>query len=898
MESNPSSIYQDKLLICFYSDPNFFSLNLLENLLSKNCLVNVITKEVETWKENTSHLSKSLFGITHIKKHLFEKDYHYAIYCGGFNEIGNAYDDLNHFLQDPKTINIKRLVIFPFESFSFDNSKTFPLNDNLGVIYLGDIVGARLNLDSNLLISQNIKEILYNRNLTLRIGERFYPLFVSDATKIICKWLFSFGPYGKEIFLLGKEISVTDFWKANKKYIPELKLNYHNDENYRQIPRGYEVKIIESNLDLALSETYRWINAMWFKDEIPKKIKSKKSIPKIVFVNNVFPVKKNSQKNKPKNRSKYSKLYRTVIALLALILLSPFLTLGASLGLMYSSFKNFNNGDFDKIENSALISKTLFVVTRSQSAVLSKIPILGSIYSEALYVSQIGEIVSDLTIKAIPLMFEGSEVFEKILGNEIYDPTENIKTLSQGLRMSYDSTVQIQKVTKEANENKIYTSKLLSQKVDFERLKTLFSKGDNIVQNLSEILGKEDLKSYMLLFQNNMELRPTGGFIGSYGIMNFDGGRMSELIVNDVYSADGQLKGHVEPPVPIKNYLGEANWWLRDSNWDPDFTTSAQRAEWFLDKEVDQKVDGVIGTDLEVAKDILGYTGPVFLPDYNLNINQDNLYEKTQEEVEKNFFPGSRKKSSFLTALSRALLSEVVKLDNTKKVQVLKSIFTNLEERHIQIYLHEEVAQNAINQLGWSGIITKPNCGDGCEADFVGLVEANLGVNKANYFIKRSVDLTLNITPEEVSKTLYLKLDNIANPQLGPSGRYKTYIRILVPDNAEMQYVRSIVGSNIEELNMETSTIKGRKEVGVIVEVLGSQSKTIEFHWTDPVSLESTKYGLYIRKQAGVTDDPWNIQALSAYGDLGTKPQFSLTKDGSYRYNTILSRDFVSLFVW
>jgi len=112
--------------------------------------------------------------------------------------------------------------------------------------------------------------------------------------------------------------------------------------------------------------------------------------------------------------------------------------------------------------------------------------------------------------------------------------------------------------------------------------------------NLPSILGQDTNKNYLILFENNMELRPTGGFIGHTVLQNFGGGKLNGLDINDIYSADGQLKGHGEPPAPIKNYLGEANWWFRDSNWDPDFPTSAERAEWFLNKEMDQNFDGVI----------------------------------------------------------------------------------------------------------------------------------------------------------------------------------------------------------------------------------------------------------------------------------------------------------------
>jgi hypothetical protein len=87
--------------------------------------------------------------------------------------------------------------------------------------------------------------------------------------------------------------------------------------------------------------------------------------------------------------------------------------------------------------------------------------------------------------------------------------------------------------------------------------------GRVLAGNLPSILGKDGIKTYLILFQNNMELRPTGGFIGSYGLATFDSGRLTDLTINDVYSADGQLNGHVEPPAPIKDYLGEANWWLQ-----------------------------------------------------------------------------------------------------------------------------------------------------------------------------------------------------------------------------------------------------------------------------------------------------------------------------------------------
>lgn len=408
--------------------------------------------------------------------------------------------------------------------------------------------------------------------------------------------------------------------------------------------------------------------------------------------------------------------------------------------------------------------------------------------------------------------------------------------------------------------------------------------------NLPSILGQDINKNYLVLFENNMELRPTGGFIGSYGVANFGGGKLNGLDINDIYSADGQLKGHVEPPLPIKSYLGEANWWFRDSNWSPDFPTSAERAEWFLSKEVDREVDGVIAVDLQPIKDILNYTGPIFLPDYNLTITSDNLYEKTQEEAQANTFAGSRQKASFLTALSRTLITEIAKMNSKNKILVLRALYENLVGRHIQVYLHDQLLADALNKLNWDGKIQTYSCGDDCYSDFFGDVEANVGVNKANYFVKRKIDFNVNIDSQKITRYLTINLTNVANPSLGPSGIYKNYMRIMIPSEANLVGVKSVVGQSETNLLPEITQEKGRQEVGVYFEVTPGLSEDVVFEWQNPLPPASVgNYGLFVRKQAGVGADPIFIKINSI---------FSLTKGSTSTYNTNLAHDFFARVSW
>lgn len=124
-----------------------------------------------------------------------------------------------------------------------------------------------------------------------------------------------------------------------------------------------------------------------------------------------------------------------------------------------------------------------------------------------------------------------------------------------------------------------YSDEVLVEKIpEVKELMTKVRKGLSLVPDLVGLYRKQ---TYLVLLQNNMELRPTGGFIGSFALLTFNKGQLLDFEVRDVYSTDGQLKGHVEPPTELKEHLGEAGWYLRDSNWDPDFPTSAARAAWF-----------------------------------------------------------------------------------------------------------------------------------------------------------------------------------------------------------------------------------------------------------------------------------------------------------------------------
>lgn len=849
-----------QILVCLYSDANFLALSILESLLSKSFYVVIVTEDTERWRELTVHLKgNSRFSVVDLENTTNLQNFSYSIFCGGFIFKNKGYETFREFMSFKSVAGSKKLAIFPFETFSLKDDRFINNSENLSVVYMGDLLGPRIDLDSNLLMNQTINQIFVKRNVAFTAGEVFYPMFVGHVARVVTKWIFSFGPYGKKLLLMGPSVPSAVFGIANQKIIKDVKLKYNVRGKPRVLPKNLEKQSLSVNLNFILLETYKWIIKTFSRQRMPEKQKEK---------------------------SKYSKYFLSVTLITLFILALPLLTMSLSFGALYLSYKDIMGGKIETAKNKILKAKRLFAVGEQVSRVFTYIPGLGGIYRETGFMSYVGRRSMDSAGTATSLIKTTNDMFNNILGNAVYDPSVISQEISTEINQLYQDTSAIQALALDAQKSDVWAAKYLLSKVNFDRVKNYFKQGKVLAANLPRILGKDKRTTYLVLFQNNMELRPTGGFIGSFGLLTFDSGRMTDLTVNDVYSADGQLRGHVEPPTPIRYYLNEANWWLRDSNWDPDFQVSAKRAEWFLDKEIDTQVDGVLAVDLNTVSEMLNVTGPVFLADYNLNITGDNLYQETQAEVQNEFFPGSRKKASFLTALSRNLIGQIEKLEEKQKLLVLGVLLKGFDERHIQVFLHEEILQNTISSLGWGGEVLVPTCGESCYADLVGLVEANLGVNKANYFVSRNVDLMIGVDQGVVVRKLTLTINNSANPALGELGTYKVYIRALIPRDSSLVSAKAIMGENSENLLATVVESHGRQEAGVYTQILGGQSKKIEFNWTTKLQSGSTlsSYGLYIRKQAGVGNDPWNVTI-----DAGN---LALTKQGYYTYNTVLARDY------
>lgn len=440
---------------------------------------------------------------------------------------------------------------------------------------------------------------------------------------------------------------------------------------------------------------------------------------------------------------------------------------------------------------------------------------------------------------------------------------------------------------------------------------------DKLLSLFLSLAGFKEPRTYLLLLQNSMELRPTGGFIGSVAIASFADGRLTNLQVEDVYTFDGQLKGHVDPPTPIKELLGQEHWYLRDSNWDPDFKEAGERARWFYEKETGASVDGVIGISTPFIIDILAATGPIELSDYGDRITAENFYGKSIYYTQNDFFPGSTQKKDFLGSLSRTLLTTITSGKSVNTTTLFRALTTALGAHDLVMMFRDPQLQSLIEHYGWAGR-APPDAGctgtdeASCVFDPIIPVEANVGVNKVNYFVTRTLERNITIHTDgtrTASITTTIKNSSGGKDANAP---YRTYIRFVLPSGVSVTGV-SVDGVAIASRKgaalpivpyVETATVaSGQNAIGVALDVPSSKERTLVVSYTDPRPLSFGSSGaildVFTQKQAGITGEKVATTiTYPAEWTAGIEEQAStrqvrdfIAKPGQLKYNTTLTRD-------
>jgi hypothetical protein len=161
-----------------------------------------------------------------------------------------------------------------------------------------------------------------------------------------------------------------------------------------------------------------------------------------------------------------------------------------------------------------------------------------------------------------------------------------------------------------------------------------YSDIDAFINFTEKVMGFDQEKRYIFIFQNNNELRATGGFMGSFALVDVKNGKITNVEIpgGGFYDLKASFFEKIGAPSPL--HLVGYPWGVWDANWWPDFALSAKKIQWFLEKSRWPTVDGVISFNAGMIPNLIKLTGDIDLPQYDKHLTADNVILALQHAVE------------------------------------------------------------------------------------------------------------------------------------------------------------------------------------------------------------------------------------------------------------------------
>ena len=378
-------------------------------------------------------------------------------------------------------------------------------------------------------------------------------------------------------------------------------------------------------------------------------------------------------------------------------------------------------------------------------------------------------------------------------------------------------------------------------------------------------------RTYLILFQNSLELRPGGGFIGSFGILKIKDGAILHFSVHDTGNFDGRIPNTIEPPYPMRETLRINSWKLRDSNYAPDFSENAKKAEEFYRMgNGEEEFDGVIGITTDVLSSFLRVTGPVELAGFLGTYGADNAILDLEYQVEKGYVDQSiefGERKSVMGILGGEILGRLRELPLSQKYRLFLVMLQDLHQKDIQLYFKDEALQSEVEKAGWDGRFDRT-----WNNDFVFPVDANLNSFKSDYYVKRSYDYTVDLSKEVPHAILRVTYKHTAPKADWFAKDYQTFLRVYVPKGSFLEQSANTAKEPV------FGEYQGKKYFGALVQVPLGTEKTVTFEYALPKDLERDWYDLKIQKQAGLQDIPVKVTIIKKDGTKEEK-SFTLNRD-------------------
>jgi hypothetical protein len=422
-----------------------------------------------------------------------------------------------------------------------------------------------------------------------------------------------------------------------------------------------------------------------------------------------------------------------------------------------------------------------------------------SLFDMALAVSKAGSVALD-GLEPMLAMLEGNAA--------------NGSPLPRALAILSDAQPQLQTaqthIAEAARHRAEIDSSLLSPRLTgwmtrFDRYLPLMQTAFDGVGLLPSLLGAEGERTYLVLVQNNDELRATGGFISAIGLLRLDHGEIVEISFEDSYAVDDFTHPYPDSPAPILRYMGIDQWVFRDANWSPDFPTAAQKALELYRISRELEVDGVLAVDQYALQTIVDALAPIEVEAWSEPVTGRNVISLIRlawspDGQNTAGFDAAwwRQRKSFMSDIFHALQHKIESTPGQINWTALaRALLDTLDERHMQVWLAAPGNQAAdlLAQRGWDGAIRQHN------SDYVMVVDTNMGYNKANAAVDERLDYRVLVRADgsaQATLTIHYTNGSKHDKVCDPSPRYGAdyadlidrcywdYVRVYAPAGAQL----------------------------------------------------------------------------------------------------------------
>lgn len=610
----------------------------------------------------------------------------------------------------------------------------------------------------------------------------------------------------------------------------------------------------------------------------------------------------------------FLKFLKYALILLAALFFISLIILGTS----YRSFKNIVNESLSGKKELTASVETLkrknwpLALSQAESAqskfnaalndletvrknkIITNLPIFATQINDLEYLLKTAEILNRSLLRVLPLAQQLDEISSRSLNGDF--STLKTEDKENFLKLIYEAEPELNGL--KANLNlavlnleKIHRLGLLwplyrqisDLKNELQQATILMSRVTPLAKLLPILAGYPEASRFLLILQNNDELRPSGGFIGVYGILESKSGELSALITDDSYHVDMPAVGlwKLEPPAPIKKYLKVENWYFRDANWSPDWPTSAQKIEEIYQGEMNaakretRPFTGVAAINPDLVADLLRLVGPITVRDETYTA--DNFQPLLQYNVEvaykeQNISSWDRKE--IINELLNELKKRLFSLSANKWPELLKIIDRNIVTKNIQIYLNNNRSEELINRLGIGGEVKQAS------SDYLLVTDANLAAFKSDAVVKKQI--SYQVATEETNLKARLQLDYRHEGGFDwRTTRYRSYTKVYTPFGSQFLSLEGL-----DETTSDLSVINDEKLnktiFGFFISVEPGSSQQIILKYNLPTELDRKTYSLLVQKQSGRRTDALNLnlniegKIFKTKTDLNTDKYFPL----------------------